>query len=62
MKLTGRQKAFLAKFLELYRQAQKPLHYTDVAAAVGVAKITAYDMLRLLEKRGLVRSEYVLRG
>ena len=62
MKLTGRQRAFLGKFLELYRQADKPLHYTDVAEAFGVAKITAYDMLRLLEKRGLVRSEYVLRG
>jgi Mn-dependent DtxR family transcriptional regulator len=62
MKLTGRQKAFLGKFLELYRQAEAPLHYTDVAEAFGVAKITAYDMLRLLEERGLVRSEYVLRG
>lgn len=62
MKLTGRQRAFLSKFLELYRQTQKPLHYTDVAEAFGVAKITAYDMLRLLEKHELVRSEYVLRG
>ncbi len=62
MNLTGRQQAFLRQFLELYRQVQKPLHYTDVAEAFGVAKITAYDMLRLLEQRGLVRSEYVLRG
>ena len=62
MKLTGRQKAFLSKFLELYRQTRKPLHYADVAEAFGVARITAYDMLRLLEKHGLVRSEYVLRG
>jgi DNA-binding MarR family transcriptional regulator len=62
MRLTGRQRVFLAKFMELYRQVQKPLHYTDVAQVVGVAKITAYDMLRALEQRGLVRSEYVLRG
>lgn len=62
MKLTGRQQAFLQMFLELYRQAQGPLHYSDVAEAFGVAKITAYEMLRSLEKRGLVRSEYVLRG
>ena len=27
-----------------------------------MSKITAYDMLRLLEERGLVQSEYVLRG
>lgn len=62
MKLTGRQRAFLRKFLELYRQVEQPLHYTDVAEAFGVAKITAYDMLRQLEKRGLVHSEYLLRG
>jgi len=62
MKLTGRQEAFLGGFLDLYSQAQKPLHYTHVAEVLGVGKITAYDMLRLLEKRGLVRSEYVLRG
>ncbi len=62
MKLTGRQEAFLGKFLDLYSQAGEPLHYTHVAEVLGVGKITAYDMLRLLEKRGLVRSEYVLRG
>jgi hypothetical protein len=62
MNLTGRQEAFLNKFMELYRQAQKPLHYTDVARVAGVAKITAYEMLRVLEERGLVRSQYVLRG
>jgi len=62
MKLTGRQKAFLAKFLDLHREVQEPLHYSRVAEALGVGKITAYDMLRLLEKRGLVHAEYVLRG
>ena len=62
MKLTGRQRAFLSAFLDLYREVQEPLHYSDVAQRLGVSKITAYDMLRLLEERGLVRSEYVLRG
>lgn len=62
MKLTGRQRAFLSGFLDLYREAQEPLHYTAIAKRLGVSKITAYDMLRLLEKRGLVQSEYVLRG
>ncbi len=62
MKLTGRQKAFLSQFLDLYREAQEPLHYTTVAEHLGVSKITAYDMLRLLEERGLVECEYVLRG
>jgi Mn-dependent DtxR family transcriptional regulator len=62
MKLTGRQESFLGKFLDLYSQAEVPLHYTHVAEVLGVGKITAYDMLRVLEKRGLVRAEYVLRG
>jgi len=62
MKLTGRQRAFLSQFLDLYRESREPLHYTDVAQRLGVSKITAYDMLRLLEERGLVQSEYVLRG
>ncbi len=62
MKLTGRQRAFLSGFLDLYREAQEPLHYTAIAKRLGVSKITAYDMLRLLEGRGLVQSEYVLRG
>jgi predicted transcriptional regulator len=60
MKLTGRQKDFLSKFLDLYREADHPLHYAVLADRVGVTKITAYDMLRLLEERGLVTSEYVL--
>ena len=58
MKLTGRQEEFLGKFLDLYSQAQEPLHYAHVAKMLGVSNVTAYDMLRLLEKRGLVRSEY----
>jgi len=60
MKLTGRQKDFLSKFLDLYREADRPLHYAVLADRVGVTKITAYDMLRLLEERGLVASEYIL--
>jgi DNA-binding MarR family transcriptional regulator len=60
MKLTGRQKDFLSKFLELYREANRPLHYAVLADRIGVTKITAYDMLRLLEERGLVTSEYML--
>ncbi len=60
MRLTGRQRDFLKKFLDLYREAEHPLHYTELADKVGVSKVTAYDMLRLLEERGLVTSEYVL--
>lgn len=60
MKLTGRQREFLSNFLDLYREARQPLHYSAVAERLGVSPMTAYDMLRLLEERGLVVSEYVL--
>lgn len=62
MTITGRQRAFLKRFLDLYNQAQESLHYAHVAEVLGVGKITAYDMLRSLKERGLVRAEYVLRG
>jgi DNA-binding MarR family transcriptional regulator len=62
MKLTGRQTAFLGKFLALYNQAQEALHYTHVAEVLGMGKVTAYDMLRSLKERGMVSTEYVLRG
>lgn len=60
MKLTGRQREFLGRFLDLYRETKRPVHYTQIAEKMGVSKLTAYDMLRLLEKRGLVASEYIL--
>jgi DNA-binding MarR family transcriptional regulator len=56
--LTLRQKAFLAKFLDVYREKQEPVHYSAVAQRLGVNNSTAYDMLRLLEKKGMVNSHY----
>ncbi len=61
MKLTRRQKDFLEKFLDLYSEARRPLHYTYIAKQLGVRPLTAYDMLRLLEDRGLVESEFVVK-
>lgn len=60
MKLTGRQREFLSRFLDLYRGTKQPIHYAQLAEKMGVSKLTAYDMLRLLEERGLVASEYIL--
>ncbi len=56
--LTGRQREFLGNLLSLYHQAKTPVHYSEVAERLGVAKGTAYEMLRLLEERGLVQAEY----
>ena len=58
--LTRRQQQFLSKFLDLYSKEREPLHYTAVAEHLGVNKISAYEMLRLLEEHGLVEAEYQL--
>ena len=58
--LTQRQQEFLSQFLDLYQEAGTTLHYVAVAKRLGVGKVTAYEMLRLLEKRGLVEAEYQL--
>lgn len=57
-KLTRRQQQFLSQFLDVYRDLDGPVHYVTVAERLGIGKVTAYEMLRLLEERGLVRSEY----
>ena len=59
MKLTFRQKAFLSRVLDIYREIQEPLHYSVVAEQLGLSSSTAYDMLRLLEQKGMVSSEYM---
>jgi len=59
-KLTPRQRAFLDKLLELYREHKGPVHYTDVAERLGVNRFSAYDMLKVLEKKGMASSSYAL--
>lgn len=59
-KLTRRQHEFLSQFLDFYREMESPIHYVALAEHLGIGKVTAYEMLRLLEDRGLVQSEYHL--
>jgi len=59
-RLTARQRAFLDKLLELYREHKGPVHYSDVAERLGVNRFSAYDMLKVLEKKGLASSSYAL--
>jgi len=58
MKLTHRQETFILRLLDLSHEMNGPIHYSALAKRVGVSPFTAYDMLRLLEEKGLVRSEY----
>ncbi|MGD2251571.1 MAG: hypothetical protein PVF70_01505 [Anaerolineales bacterium] len=57
-RLTRRQREFLHELIDLHRETSKPVHYSALAKQIGVGNVTAYEMLRLLEERGLVQSEY----
>ena len=61
-KLTARQQAFLEKLQELYREHKGPVHYSAVAERLGVNRFSAYDMLKVLEKKGFASSSYALRS
>lgn len=60
MSITQRRKEFLQKIVNLFHQTGLPVHYATVAQALGVSKWTAYDILKELEKQGLLYSEYIL--
>ena len=58
--LTRRQKQFLSQFLDIYQETEIPIHYVELATRLDIGKVTAYEMLRLLEKQGLIEAEYHL--
>jgi len=60
MKITTRQKEFLQSLIALYQEKASPIHYSEVAQKMGVSKWTAYDMLQLLRKEGLLEVEYLI--
>lgn len=60
MKLTRRQEEFINNLIDLSQEFEGPIHYSILAERLGVSPFTAYDMLCLLEEKGLVTSEYQL--
>lgn len=58
--LTPRQRTFLRELVLLYRQEGRAVHYSEVATRLGVNRFSAYDMLKVLEEKGLAHSEYLL--
>jgi hypothetical protein len=60
MALTPRQQQFYDALVALCRSTGGSVHYSAVAAALGVSPYSAYDMLKLLESKMVVVSEYVL--
>lgn len=59
-KLTPRQQDFLDQVVDIYETTGEPVHYSTVAEHLGVSKSTAYEMLRLLEEKGYLSTDYVL--
>lgn len=61
MQLTRRQCSFLEKLFDVYySHCRQPVHYSDLAHALGVSNSTAYQVLRSLEQQGYISSEYRL--
>jgi len=60
MTLTPRQLQFYQALEALCRIGGRSVHYTALAEALGVSPFSAYDMLKVLESKGAVASEYVL--
>ncbi|MEW5898600.1 MAG: Lrp/AsnC family transcriptional regulator, partial [Bacillota bacterium] len=60
MTLTRRRKEFLSKIAKIYKKTGEPVHYATVAQSLAVSKWTAYDVLRELEKEGLLTMEYAI--
>jgi hypothetical protein len=59
-RLTPRQRTFLELLQDLYREYGSPVHYSDLAERIGVNRFSAYDMLKVLEKKGFATSSYAL--
>ncbi|MEO2076157.1 MAG: helix-turn-helix domain-containing protein [Bacillus sp. (in: firmicutes)] len=58
MILTKRRREFLDQICRQYQTTNLPVHYSEVAEAIGVSKWTAYDVLKTLESQGLVKRNY----
>lgn len=58
MNITRRRMEFLTEIKKLYETTRLPVHYKRVAELLGVSKWSAYEMLKKLEKQGLLSSRY----
>lgn len=58
--LTKRRRQFLDHIFQQYQSTNHPVHYSEVAEAIGVSKWTAYDVLKTLEEQGLLQRTYAV--
>ncbi|NSW83130.1 MAG: hypothetical protein HPY90_07625 [Syntrophothermus sp.] len=58
MAVTRRQMDFLRIIKQVYEATSLPVHYARVAELLGISKWSAYEMLKTLERKGLLTSQY----
>jgi len=58
MAVTRRQMDFLKTIKQVYEATTLPVHYARVAEILGISKWSAYEMLKTLERKGLLTSQY----
>ncbi|HOV42355.1 MAG TPA: hypothetical protein PLE01_00355 [Syntrophothermus lipocalidus] len=58
MAVTRRQMDFLRIIKQVYEATSLPVHYARVAELLGISKWSAYEMLKTLERKGFLTSQY----
>jgi len=58
MAVTRRQMDFLRIIKQVYEATSLPVHYARVAELLGISKWSAYEMLKTLEQKGFLTSQY----
>lgn len=56
--ITARRLEFLRTIKEIYESSSLPVHYVKVAEKMGISKWSAYEMLKSLERDGLLSRHY----
>lgn len=60
MAVTRRQMEFLRIIKDVCDTTKFPVHYERVAELMGISKWSAYEMLKVLEEKGLLTSQYLI--
>lgn len=57
-KLTNRQIECLEVLIGIYNEKNEAVHYTEIAPILKISKWSTYDLLKILEKKRLVKPVY----
>jgi len=57
-KITNRQLECLKALISIYNMKNEPIHYTEIAPLLKISKWSTYDLLKTLERKGIVKPVY----